>query len=75
MKTSHSYFVVMQDFGHLGLEATVQPERTRRCIVELIASGEFRDIEFIHFIADGVVEDVTEELLDAAEAIALQAAE
>ena len=66
-RISHSYFVVMQDLGQLGLEAIVHPERTRRGIVERICSGEYRDIAFIHRVSVGpngvgVADDVTAEL-------------
>jgi hypothetical protein len=64
---SHSYFVVMIDLGKLGLEAIVQPEITEREVISRIKSGEYRDIVFIHHIEDGLVEDVTSELIDAAE--------
>lgn len=67
-KTSHSYFVVMQDYGKRGLEATVQPEQTRRAIVEMIQHGEFKDIAFIHHIDGLYLEDVTMELMEEAEA-------
>jgi hypothetical protein len=59
---SHSYFVVMIDLGRLGLEAIVQPEITRREVVSRLVSGEYRDVVFIHEIADGAVTDVTLEL-------------
>ncbi len=73
-ETSHSYFVLMIDYGtdtskaH-GLEAVVQPEQTRRNIVELIKGDKFegRRIAFIHHVEDGLVEDVTGDLLDEAE--------
>lgn len=74
-RTSHSYFVVMQDFGKRGLEAIVHPEDTRRAIVEQLASGESKHVVFIHHVDGLFIEDVTDELFDEAEAIALQAAE
>jgi hypothetical protein len=69
--TSHSYFVVMIDYGAnylgktgpSGLEAIVDPEITRRGVVARIATGEYTNIAFIHSIADGQVEDVTDELM------------
>jgi len=67
-RIKHSYFVVMIDLGQLGLEAIVQPEITRRAIIDRIKSGEYRDIVFIHHVDDLLVEDVTGELIDAAEA-------
>ena len=76
---SHSYYVVMVDYDRKGREAIVDPEMTRRDVVERLVSGEYgTHINFIHHIADGLVEDVTNELFDEAEAIArrpLQAAE
>lgn len=62
------YFVVMQDFGRRGREATVDPEITRRGVIERIASGEYKDVLFVHSIHDGVCEDITDEAL--AEALA-----
>jgi hypothetical protein len=58
------YFVVMIDYG--GREAVVDPEITRREVVSRIASGEYRNISFIHEIADHAVADVTEEILSEA---------
>jgi hypothetical protein len=57
------YFVVMIDYGRRGREAIVDPEITRREVVSRIASGEYRNISFIHEIADCAVEDLTEEIL------------
>jgi hypothetical protein len=67
---SYDYFIVMQNFGRRGLEATVHPEETKREIIDLIKCGEYETIAFIHRIHDGMVEDLTEELLaQAAEEI------
>jgi hypothetical protein len=63
---SHSYFVVMIDFGRRGREAVVDPEMTRRGVIERIESREFDRIAFIHHVHDDVVEDVTNELLKEA---------
>lgn len=57
------YFVVMIDYGRRGREAVVDPEITRREVIARIASGEYKNISFIHEIADRAVEDVTEEIL------------
>ena len=46
------YFVVMIDYGRRGREAIVDPEITRREVVSRVASGEYRNISFIHEIAD-----------------------
>lgn len=68
-RTSHSYFVVMIDYGKRGLEAVVNPEHTRRDIVEMLASGESKHVVFIHHVDGLFVEDVTDELFNEAEAI------
>ncbi|HMM88360.1 hypothetical protein [Bradyrhizobium sp.] len=60
------YFVVMIDYGRRGREAIVDPEVTRREVISRVASGEYRNISFIHEIADCSVEDVTAEILDEA---------
>ena len=57
------YFVVMIDYGRRGREAIVDPAVTRREVVSRIASGEYRNISFIHEIMDRAVDDVTEEIL------------
>ena len=57
------YFVVMIDYGRRGREAIVDPEVTRREVVSRVASGEYRNISFIHEIADTAVDDVTAEIL------------
>lgn len=67
-RISHSYYVVMIDLhGKLGLEAIVQPEITRREVVARIKKGDYQDIVFIHHVDGLLVEDVTSELIDAAE--------
>lgn len=60
------YFVVMIDYGRRGREAIVDPEITRREVVARIASGEYRNISFIHEIAGRSVEDVTADILSEA---------
>ena len=57
------YFVVMIDYGRRGREAVVDPEVTRREVIARVASGEYRNISFIHEIVDCSVDDVTEEIL------------
>ena len=57
------YFVVMIDYGRRGREAIVDPEITRREVISRIASGEYRNISFIHEIADSGVDDITAEIL------------
>ncbi len=60
------YFVVMIDYGRRGREAVVDPELTRREVISRIASGEYKNISFIHEIADSSVEDVTADILNEA---------
>jgi hypothetical protein len=60
------YFVVMIDYGRRGREAIVDPELTRREVISRVASGEYKDISFIHEIADQSVDDITAEILEAA---------
>ena len=57
------YFVVMIDYGRRGREAIVDPEMTRREVISRVASGEYRNISFIHEIADTAVEDITADIL------------
>jgi hypothetical protein len=57
------YFVVMIDYGRRGREAIVDPEITRREVVSRVASGEYKNISFIHEIADCAVDDVTADIL------------
>jgi hypothetical protein len=57
------YFVVMIDYGRRGREAVVDPEITRREVISRVASGEYRNISFIHEIAENSVEDVTDAIL------------
>jgi hypothetical protein len=61
--TGMQYFVVMIDYGRRGREAIVDPEITRREVISRVASGEYRNISFIHEIADSTVEDVTADIL------------
>ena len=53
----------MIDYGRRGREAIVDPEITRREIISRVASGEYRNISFIHEIADSAVDDITAEIL------------
>ncbi len=57
------YFVVMIDYGRRGREAIVDPEITRREVISRIVSGEYKNISFIHEVADSSVEDVTADIL------------
>ena len=60
------YFVVMIDYGRRGREAIVDPEITRREVISRIASGEYKNVSFIHEIADSSVEDITADILSEA---------
>ncbi len=72
------FYILMIDYGKprpgrpspSGLEAVVQPELTRRQIVELTAdiilSGR-NEIAFIKFVDGNFIEDVTAEILAEAE--------
>jgi hypothetical protein len=62
-RVSVQYFVVMIDYGRRGREAVVDPEITRREVVSRVASGEYRNISFIHEIIDQSVEDITQDIL------------
>jgi hypothetical protein len=57
------YFVVMIDYGRRGREAIVDPEVTRREVISRVVSGEYKNVSFIHEIADSSVEDVTADIL------------
>jgi hypothetical protein len=60
---THSYYVIMEDYGRSGREAIVDPEETRRGVVDRIRNGDYKPINFIHHVHDGVCDDVTNELL------------
>jgi hypothetical protein len=60
------YFVVMIDYGRRGREAIVDPEITRREVVSRVASGEYKNISFIHEIVDSSADDITADILDEA---------
>ena len=60
------YFVVMIDYGRRGREAIVDPEITRREVISRIASGEYKNISFIHEVTDCSVEDITADIVNEA---------
>lgn len=69
--TRQSYFVVMIDFGPKGREAIVDPEITRRGVIDRLITGEYRDVHFIHEVVTGEIpRDVTLELQLEASVIA-----
>lgn len=71
------FYILMIDFGKgprkpMGMEAVVQPELTRRAIIEqardIIKSGD-REIAFVKFIDGNFCEDVTAEIIAEASAM------
>jgi hypothetical protein len=64
---STNYYVVMIDYPKLGKEAVVWPEIKRETVVDLIRSGDYSNIVFIHYIDDMTVTDVTRDLMAAAQ--------
>jgi hypothetical protein len=75
--TTHSYFIVMIDFGQRGLEAVVHPEVTRTGILDRVVSGEYdrERIVFIHHVDGLFIEDCTADILEEAAPRILEAAE
>jgi hypothetical protein len=73
MSALMQYFVVMIDYGRRGREAIVDPEITRREVIARVASGEYRNISFIHEIAGSAVDDITAEILAEAAVPGIQA--
>lgn len=67
-KPQPSYFVVMIAYNGLGQEAVVDPTINRQGVIDRLKSGEYHgEISFIHHIDGMLVEDVTRELIEAAE--------
>ncbi len=64
-KTPH-YFVVMEDFRSAGQEAIVQPELDRAEIISRLKTRDYKDVVFIHHVHDGILEDVTLQLIGEA---------
>lgn len=64
---SHSYFVVMVNFGRKGSEAIVDPEMTARGAVDLVRDmlAKGNGIDFVHHVHHGEIEDVTDNVLNA----------
>jgi hypothetical protein len=58
--------VAIIDYSRRCHEAIVDPEITRREVASRIASGEYRNISFIHEVAGCSVEDITAEILSEA---------
>lgn len=68
MTNKPDYFVVCVDYGKLGREANVDPNMLWSDVLDAVgeAAGDGHPICFVHHIHDGVVEDRTQEALDAA---------
>jgi hypothetical protein len=60
------YYVVMCDLGRRGREAVVDPELTRREVVDRIRTKQYGTIAFIDHIHDDERDDVTNALLHEA---------
>lgn len=60
------YYVVMVDHGRRGRESVVDPELTRREIVDRIRTKQYGQIAFIDHIHDDARDDVTNVLLKEA---------
>lgn len=60
------YFVCVMDYRSAGQEAVVDPEITRAEVISRLKTREYKDVVFIHHVHDGVVEDVTLELIGEA---------
>lgn len=69
------FYILMIDYGRKGLEAVVQPELTRRAIVEqardVLSEGR-NSIAFVKFVDGGYIEDQTSEILAEAAVPELQ---
>lgn len=64
-----AYYAICCDYGRDGLEFIGVPELTKADVIARIKSGEWQNIYCIQLIADGLAEDVTDDLLNAAEAM------
>jgi len=62
-RDNFNYYVTMIDYGRRGREAILEPEITYRGVVERVASGEYKDIVFIHHIDETGIEDITEAVM------------
>jgi len=54
------------DYRSAGQEPVVDPEITRAEVISRLKTREYKDVVFIHHIHDGLVEDVTLELIGEA---------
>jgi hypothetical protein len=63
-------YLVMIDYGQRGREAVTDPEITRAGVIDRLRSGEYQKVSFILRIVDGLADDCTDELIEAAEQMA-----
>lgn len=69
------HFAVYTDLGRLGIEAVVNPEETRATIVDRLRRGDYiGQVRYILHIVDGLALDITDDLIEAAEQLAREAA-
>lgn len=60
------YYVVLMDYRTAGQEAIVDPKIDRAEVIARLKTREYKDVVFIHEIRDGIVEDVTLQLISEA---------
>jgi hypothetical protein len=76
MMIRHSFYILMIDYGRTGMEAVVQPEQTRRSVIEevrgIISEGR-NSVAFVKFVDGNYIEDCTDDIVSAAEAQLLEA--
>ena len=78
-KINHSFYILMVDYKETerkGLEAVVSPEDTRRNIVDevrfILKEGR-NSVAFVKFVDGNYIEDITDDIVAAAEAQLLEA--
>jgi len=71
-KINHSFYILMVDYKYAGgLQAVVIPEQTRRSIIEEVRNIIFEgrnSVAFVKFVDGNWIEDISEEIIAAAEA-------
>lgn len=71
-----SSFIVMRDFGRLGLESVTSPDDTRDSIIESIAQRQIdRVVSVVEYnVVEGWSKDITADIRDAVEQIVVERA-
>jgi hypothetical protein len=69
-RTIPEMYLVMIDYSQRGREAVTDPEMTRANVIDRLRSGEYQNVSFILRIVDGLADDCTDELIEAAEQMA-----